>query len=90
MHLAFYWVHVRHRFFEQAASGTSPVATNVLARIAQPSAVEADIRGRSADVRRAVRQERSRVIIDDLRRVLDMQLGQISRKGGLAEAIRYA
>lgn len=34
-------------------------------------------------------QLRSRVIIDDLRRVLDMRLGQISCKGGLAEAIRY-
>jgi transposase len=88
--LAFCWAHVRRRFFEQAASGTSPVATDVLARTAQLYAVEADIRGQSADARRAVRQERSRVIIDDLRRVLDMRLGQISRKGGLAEAIRYA
>ena len=33
--LAFCWAHVRRRFFEQAASGTSPVATDVLARIAQ-------------------------------------------------------
>ena len=88
--LAFCWAHVRRRFFEQAASGTSPVATDVLARIAQLYGVEADIRGQSAEARRAVRQERSRVIIDDLRRVLDMRLGQISRKGGLAEAIRYA
>jgi hypothetical protein len=88
--LAFCWAHVRRRFFEQAASGTSPIATDVLARIAQLYAVEADIRGQSANGRRAVRQERSRVIIDDLRRVLHMRLGQISRKGGLAEAIRYA
>ena len=88
--LAFCWAHVRRRFFEQAASRTSPVATDVLARIAQLYAVEADIRGQSAEARRAVRQERSRVIIDDLRRVLEMRLGQISRKGGLAEAIRYA
>lgn len=87
---AFCWAHVRRRFFEQAASGTSPVATDVLARIAQLYAVEADTRGQSADARRAVRQERSRVVIDDLHRVLDMRLGQISRKGGLAEAIRYA
>lgn len=88
--LAFCWAHVRRRFFEQAASGTLPVATDVLARIAQLYAVEADIRGQSAEARRAVRQERGRVIVDDLRRVLDMQLGQISRKGRLAEAIRYA
>jgi transposase len=88
--LAFCWAHVRRCFFEQAASGTSPVATDVLARIAQLYGVEADIRGQSAEARRAVRQERSRGIIDDLRRVLDMRLGQISRKGGLAEVIHYA
>jgi len=52
--------------------------------------VEADIRGQSADMRRAARQERSRPLIDDLHRILAMRLGQISRKGRLAEAVRYA
>ncbi|RYF16955.1 MAG: hypothetical protein EOO77_12070 [Oxalobacteraceae bacterium] len=87
--LAFCWAHVRRRLFEQAASGTSPFPTDVLARIAQLYSDEADIGGQSTYARRAVRQERSRVIIDDLRRALDMRLGQISRKVGLAEAIRY-
>lgn len=88
--LAFCWAHVRRRFFEQAAGGTQPVATDVLARIARLYAVEADIRGQSADARRNARQERSRPLIDDLRRVLEMRLCQVSRKGRLAEAIRYA
>lgn len=88
--LAFCWAHVRRRFFEQAAGGTQPVATDVLARIARLYAVEADIRGQAADMRRAARQKRSRPLIDDLRRVLEMRLGQASRKGRLAEAIRYA
>ena len=88
--LAFCWAHVRRRFFEQAAGGTSPVATDALARIAQLYAVEANVRGQAADARRAARQERSRPLIDDLRRVLEVRLGQISRKGRLAEAIRYA
>jgi hypothetical protein len=44
-------------------------------------AEEADNRGQSAGARRALRRERSR-LIDDLRRVLDMSLGQISRKSG--------
>lgn len=43
---------VRCCLFEQTASGTSPVETDVLERIAQLYAVEADIRGQSADVRR--------------------------------------
>lgn len=88
--LAFCWAHVRRRFFEQAAGGTQPVATDVLARIARLYAVEADIRGQAADARRDARQERSQPLIDDLRRVLEMRLGQVSRKGRLAEAIRYA
>lgn len=62
--LAFCWAHVRRRFFEQAAGGTSPVATDALARIAQLYAVEADVRGQSADARRDARQERSRPLID--------------------------
>jgi len=88
--LAFCWAHVRRRFFEQAAGGTSPVATDALARIAQLYAVETDVRGQSADARRDARQERSRPLIDELHRILEMRLGQISRKGRLAEAIRYA
>lgn len=62
----------------------------MLARIARLYAVEADIRGQAADARRGARQERSRPLIDDLRRVLEMWLDQVSRKGRLAEAIRYA
>ena len=49
-----------------------------------------DIRGRSADERRAVRQDRSRPIIDDLEPWLRAKLALISQKTKLAEAIRYA
>lgn len=88
--LAFCWAHVRRRFYELAKAGASPVATDVLARIARLYAVEAELRGRSSDERRNERQERSRAIIDDLHALLETRLAQASRKSALAEAIRYA
>ena len=52
--------------------------------------MEADIRGRDADARRAERQERSRPIVDALKPWLEAQLARLSGKSRLAEAIRYA
>jgi transposase len=86
--LAFCWSHVRRRFYELA--NKSPVATEVLRRIALLYAVENEVRGSPADKRRAVRDERSRVIVDDLRHYLDARLRQVSAKSKLAEAMRYA
>lgn len=88
--LAFCWAHVRRRFFELAAAGSSPVATEVLGHIARLYAIDAEVRGRSPDDRRTARQEHSRPIIEELGRFLDAKLAQISRKSTLAEAIRYA
>lgn len=88
--LAFCWAHVRRRFYELAAAGTSPVASDVLARIASLYAVEADVRGQSPERRRTARQEHSLPLIEGLRHLLDARLAQVSRKSRLAEAIRYA
>jgi transposase len=88
--LAFCWSHVRRRFYELAAAGPAPIATEALERIAELYAVEKDIRGRNADERRAVRQDRSRLIIDGLEPWLQAKLALISQKTKLAEAIRYA
>jgi transposase len=88
--LAFCWAHVRRRFYELAAAGPAPIASEALERIAELYAVEADIRGRSADERRALRQEKSRPILDELEPWLRTKLGLISQKTKLAEAIRYA
>lgn len=88
--LAFCWAHVRRRFFEIAEAGNAPIATEALARIAALYAIEADARGRSAEERRAIRQERTRPLIDQLKTWLEAQLAAVSRKSTLAEAIRYA
>ena len=86
--LAYCWAHVRRGFFEIAAS--RPVATDALTRIAQLYAIEQQIRGQDPDARRAARQELSAPIVADLRRFLDASLARSSKKGKLADAIRYA
>ena len=88
--LAFCWAHVRRRFYELAIAGPAPIASEALKRIAELYTVEADIRGRSADERRALRQEKSRPMLDELEPWLRTKLGLISQKTKLAEAIRYA
>ena len=53
-------------------------------------AIEKDIRGRSADERRLVRQQKSRPLADAFEPWLRAKLALISQKSKLAEAIRYA
>lgn len=56
--LAFCWAHVRRRFYELAAAGPAPIASEALRRIAELYQIEDAIRGRSADERLAARQEK--------------------------------
>ncbi len=86
--LAFCWSHVRRKFYELADS--SPVATEVLRRIAMLYAIETEVRGTFAEQRRAIRSEQARVIVDDLHIYLEARLRQVSAKSKLADAIRYA
>ena len=86
--LAFCWAHVRRKFYELA--DTSPVATEVLRRIASLYAIEDEVRGSPAQQRRSVRDKRSRVIVDDLHQYLEARNRQVSAKAKLGEAIRYA
>ncbi|WP_439545789.1 IS66 family transposase, partial [Sandarakinorhabdus sp.] len=52
--------------------------------------IEDGIRGQDADLRRTVRQEKSKPIVDALFRLLSARLPLLSTKSKLAEAIRYA
>jgi len=88
--LAFCWSHVRWLFHELAAGGSAPIAIEALQRIARLYGIEKEIRGRSADWRRAVRQEKSAPILDDLKPWLEEKPHLVSKKFQLAEAIRYA
>jgi hypothetical protein len=52
-------------------------------------AIEDEVRGSPAEQRRAPREERSRVIVDDLKPCLEARLRQVSAKSKLVEALRY-
>ena len=87
--LAFCWSHVRRRFFELAAAGPAPIASEALRRIAELYKVEDGIRGKTHEERCDMRQAKSRPIADNLAPWLTEQLALISQKTKLAEAIRY-
>ena len=88
--LAFCWAHVRRRFYELAAAGPAPIASEALAQIKALYTLEAEIRGLEPGARRAARQEKSLPLIQALEPWLRTKLGAVSQKTKLAEAIRYA
>ncbi len=89
MTLAFCWSHFRRKFYDIAKAGDAPIATEALQRIGTLYEIEADIRGRSADERRTERQARSQPIIEALKPWLEIQLGRVSGRSVIAEAMRY-
>src|SRR3712207_4529328 len=58
--------HCRRRFYEFYQSTGSPSAEEALRRIGELYAIEAEVRGRPAEERRTVRQERSKPLVDTL------------------------
>jgi transposase len=87
--LAYCWSHFRRRFYDIAKAGNAPIANEALTRIGDLYAVEADIRGRTADERRDQRQTRTRPLVEALRIWLDEQLMRVPGRSPIAEAMRY-
>jgi hypothetical protein len=97
------WVHARRPFFVLAdlaanarrkaqgkTSGViSPLALEVVRRIAALFDLERSINGQSAEQRRAVRQELSTPLVADLERWLREQRATLSRSNDLARAMDY-
>ncbi len=84
------WAHVRRKFYDLVVAHKSPVAQEALERIAGLYAIEKEIRGRPPEERRNVRKERSRPLLESLKRWLEETLGKLSRKSDTALAVRYA
>jgi transposase len=87
--LAFCWSHSRRQFFELHQSSQSPIAGEVLRRIAELYRIEDEIRGQPPDARLAVRHDRSRPRVEALKVYLEEQLARVSGKMPVAKAIRY-
>jgi transposase len=84
------WAHARRKFFDLHEATGSPIAHEALARIGALYAIEADIRGRSPDERRAMREERTEPILTELRSFFLVTLHKVSKKSDLAGAVHYA
>jgi len=84
------WAHTRRKFYEVHVATKAPLAEEALRRIAALYAIEADIRGQSAEDRRLARQQRSKPLVEAMHAWLTEQLNRVSGRSGLAQAMRYA
>ena len=81
--------HSRRKLFDVHAATGSAIAKEALERIAGLFKIEAEINGHGPEQRHAARQERALPQLVALKEFLDEALDRISRKSGLAAAIRY-
>ncbi len=84
------WAHVRRKFVDLHELHQSPVAAQALERIGALYAIEQEIWGRPTDERRAVRQARSRPLLEAMHTWLQQTLATLSQKSAAAKSIRYA
>jgi transposase len=84
------WAHTRRKFHDIHAAHASPTTTEALARIGALYGIEEQIRGKPAELRCLIRQDRARPLLDDLRQWMDKALRSLSTKSETAGAIRYA
>ena len=87
--LAYCWSHLRRKFYAVYVGGNAPIATEALARLKKLYEIEADIRGLPPEVRRNVRQQQSKPIVEALKPWFEACLGQVSKGGKLGKALRY-
>ena len=89
LRLAYCWAHARREVIKATPETGSPVADDILQRIAALYAVEKQIRGASPEVRRAARQERSKPLVAELNVFVRAQRELLSRKSNMGKALAY-
>jgi hypothetical protein len=82
--------HARRKLFEVFEATKSPIAEEALRQIAALYAIEAELGGLPAEQRLAVRQARSKPLLDDLHDWLLTQRRRLSGKSTLGKAMQYA
>jgi len=83
------WSHARRKFFDLAKLAKAPIAREAVCRIDELFAIERDINGKSPHERRAVRQERSKPLVDALGVFLREKRALLSASNDTAKAINY-
>jgi transposase len=87
--LAYCWAHARRKLHDVTQSSTAPIAQEGLAHIQALYRIEKDLRGQSADQRRAARQKHSKPIIDAFALWLAQHRARVSAKSPTGEALKY-
>src|SRR5215212_1468819 len=82
-------VHARRKFVAVYKATHAPLARDVIASLGEVYAIEARIRGASAEERRAVRQAETKPIIDALKTALMTAVAELPSRSSLVEAIKY-
>src|SRR5215470_10263849 len=83
------WAHARRKFYDIQQMHKSATAQEALERIGALYGIEKEIHGRSPEERRAVRNERSRPLLESLKRWLEEILGRLAKKSDTSLAVRY-
>jgi transposase len=84
------WAHARRYFFELARLHKAPIALEAVGRIDALFAVEREINGAIPAERRRVRQERSKLLVDELGVWLREQYVRLSPGSKIGKAIAYS
>lgn len=84
------WAHLRRDFHDLWTGAKSPIAREALDRIGAIYDIEAQIVGKSAAVRHAVRQAQTKPKVEAFRAWAQAQLTKLPAKGDLPNALRYA
>ncbi len=89
LRLAYCWAHARREIIKATPKAGSPIAEEALTRIAALYRIEKGIRGQAPERRRAVRQEQSVPLLDELEAWLRVQAARLSRKSDMGKAVAY-
>jgi transposase len=87
------WAHARRQFFEAVQlNPRDPVATPIVARMDELFAVDAEARRRGIDLtgRHALRQERAKPLLDDIRSKIEAAQSVALPSSALSKACQYA
>ena len=87
--LAYCWAHARRKLKEVHDRDGSPIAAEGLKQIAAFYKIETEIRGKSDAERLAVRQDKTKPLIDAFEGWLRTMRARISRKSRLGEKLAY-
>ena len=87
---ASFWANSAGKFFDLAKLTKAPIALEAVRRIDELFDIEREINGKPPDERKAVRQEKSKPLVEALEVWLREQRARVSAKSDIGKAINYS